>query len=825
MEQSAETAKMQQASDSREEKPVVRISVRRMVVFILRSGDLDNRSQRGSDLEAALAGSRLHRKLQKAAKGDYEAEVVLLEDVEYDDVIIRIEGRADGIIDRHTDRPIIEEIKGMYIDLALLEEPFPLHLAQARCYAAMLAEEEELSEVGIRMTYADLDSEEIRHFDSSYNKEELRTWFLEVVTSYHRFVSWQLAHIRARNRSMQDLNFPFPYREGQRKLTAAVYRSIEAGEELFLMAPTGVGKTMSCVFPAVRAMGQGFGERIFYLTAKNETLSVGEEAFSILDRKGLDFRTVRITSKEKICPRTEVNCNPESCPYARGHFDRINDAVLDLLTSKTHYDSGTLLRQAEERNVCPFELTLDVSSWCDAILCDYNYVFDPDARLQRFFGQGVKSEAIFLADEVHNLVDRGREMYSAVLVKEHVLSMKRVLAPGKEQKPEGDAKKAVLAAERLNKILLTLKHETEEAPTGITMETPYRIWEYNELDRLFASAQSLYEALQRYFQNSRDTAKKDRLTDAFFEIRSFCNTIDYVDENYRVYTELTEEGFGVRLFCANPAARLTSCIDRGRAAVFFSATLLPIQYYKKTLSTREELKAVYAPSPFDRSHRLLLAAGDVSTRYAARSTELYRRIASYIAKTAQAKTGNYLVFFPSYKMLRDVFRVYRDEFDTDAVNWVVQSSGMQEDDREIFLENFYEEPEKSLVGFCVMGGVFSEGIDLTGTRLIGAVVVGAGLPQVSNEREILKHFFDQENCGFDYAYRYPGMNKVEQAAGRVIRTAEDRGVILLLDSRLAEPSYRRLYPAEWSDCEVCYLENVSEHLEAFWGHPEGESSS
>ena len=799
--------------------PVVRISVRRMVEFLLRSGDIDRRAVRAADQEAALAGGRLHRKLQKGAAGDYEAEVSLTSEKEFPDLLLKVEGRADGIIDGNDPDALacIDEIKGMYLDVKALEEPFPLHLAQARCYAAMYAAGSGRKRIGVQVTYGNLENEEIRRFRFEYESEELQKWFEDLVVMYHKWASWQIEHMKARNTSMQGMPFPFPYRKGQKQVAAVVYHTVAEGGQLFLMAPTGVGKTMSCVFPAVRAIGEGCGDRIFYLTAKNETLKSGREAFRILRGRGLDFRTVQITSKDKICPLREPSCTPEDCPYARGHFDRINDAVYELLVTEDFYERELLLSYADEKKVCPFELTLDTASFCDAVLCDYNYVFDPDARLKRFFASGVKGDYIFLIDEAHNLAERGSEMFSASLLKEQVKKKKKAV--------HDKDKKTEKALAKVNKLLLVMRHETEDAPTGAAVQVPYRLYTPAELHAFLPAVHSLYEAMQDLYQNSDDAVLKEALLDFYFEVRTFTSVSELLGENYRIYTEKTEEGFRLKLYCVNPAEQLSSVTDRGRAAIFFSATLLPVDYYKKQLTTTENAPAVYAPSPFDPANRLILAAADVSTRYSARTPDMFRKIASYISRMARARKGNYFAFFPSYKLMKDVFRVYRQEFDSDDVNWVVQHPGMQEDDREIFLENFYEDPPKSLVGFCVMGGMFAEGLDLTGTKLVGAAVVGAGLPQVSNEREILKSYYDEAGSGFDYAYRYPGMNKVQQAAGRVIRTAADVGVILLLDDRFLEPDYRRLFPREWGSAGICTLGNAAELMREFWDSRSGNGEN
>lgn len=782
--------------------PIFRISVRHLVEFLLRGGDIDSRLPQGVDQEAALAGAKLHRKIQKSMAKGYSSEVSLVKDTVFDEFVIRIEGRADGIIVREEDLPAvtIDEIKGMYLDVTELEEPFPLHLAQAKCYAAIYSELNEINEIGVQMTYGNLDTEEIKRFFFRFQAEGLKDWYETLIGEFSKWVRWDTRHRNERNLSMQNLEFPFPYREGQKKLTAAVYHTIKEGNELFLMAPTGVGKTMATVYPSVRALGEGIGDKIFYLTAKNETRAVGMEAFRILIGKGLTAVVILLTSKERICPRAEVRCNPDECPFAKGHFDRVNDAVYELLTSDMYIDRETILAQSRKYTVCPFELTLDLATWSDAIVCDYNYVFDPNVKLQRFFSEGTKGHYIFLIDEAHNLVERGRDMYSAALVKEHVLSAKRLL--NHVDKP------CERALGRVNKMLLELKHISGD----LRMLTPA------EAEPFLQEVLRLREVMSMFFKNSKDSELKEKLLDFYFEVRDFVTSSELMNDDYAIYTETNEDDeFRMRLFCINPAEMLTDCIHKGKSAVFFSATLLPIDYYKELLSKDENPYAVYARSPFDTGKRKLLIGLDASTKYTSRGPDEYRKMASYIYIMARMRKGNYLAFFPSYKLLRDVFDIFRTEYDDPEVNWVVQSPMMQEDDREIFLENFYEEPEHSLVGFAVMGGMFSEGIDLTGTRLIGAAVIGCGIPQVSNERKVLKDFYDEKGKnGFDYAYRFPGMNKVQQSAGRVIRTDSDTGVILIIDSRLRGSDYRRLFPREWSDAEYCNLTNVQQKLSDFW---------
>lgn len=781
------------------EKPVIRISVRNLVEFVLRSGDLDGR--RGSvDKEAMLKGSRLHRKIQKQMGGNYASEVSLKKETEYEDLILLVEGRADGIFTEE-DAVFIDEIKGIYGNVQHLEEPVQVHAAQARCYARIYGEMKGLSEMGIQMTYANLDTEEVRRFREILLLEELEKWYQNLLDSYHKWVSYRLAWQKERNRSMAGLEFPFSYREGQRKMVTSVYHTITKGKQIFIQAPTGVGKTMSTIFPSVRAVGEGKGETIFYLTAKTITRTVAEEAFRILQEKGLKFQVVTITAKEKLCFLEKAECNPIACPYAKGHFDRVNDAVFELWTTHQSFDRDTIRNHAEAWKVCPFEMCLDLALWVDGIICDYNYVFDPNVHLKRFFGENVSGDYIFLIDEAHNLVERAREMYSASICKEEVLEIKKIVKP--------HSQKLARALERVNKQLLELKKECEN------------IQILNNPGALVLALLTAQGEMDRLLEEPPGEEIIEEILDFYFRVRDFLNIAELVDENYVVYTENGDDGnFRMKLFCVNPAANLSAYLKKGVSTVFFSATLLPMSYYRKLLSTREDDFGIYVQSPFDREKRCLLTAMDVSSRYTRRNYAEYRKIAEYIARTAWQKKGNYLVFFPSYKLMEDVHQVYEQEFSADWVRCICQTSSMNEREREEFLAEFTVQ-DKTLLGFCVLGGIFSEGIDLIGERLIGAIVVGTGLPQIGNEREILKQYYDQhgEN-GFDYAYRYPGMNKVLQAAGRVIRTQEDVGTILLLDERFGNMDYRNLFPVEWADMKRCRVENLEKMLQNFWNNVE-----
>ena len=782
-----------------ENLPVIRISVRNLVEFILREGDIDNRTGGGQDPENMQMGSRIHRKIQRQMGADYQAEVPLKTEIVCDGFTLKIEGRADGLI--HTkEQVMVDEIKGVLRELDRVQEPAGIHLAQAKCYASMVAEQEEVDEIGVQMTYCQMETEEVKRFQYSYQSNELKVWFDEVIRQYKKWAKFQIEWRKARNASIKEIEFPFPYRKGQRDLAVSVYRTILRQKKLFIQAPTGVGKTISTVFPAVKAVGEELGEKIFYLTAKTITRTVAEQAFETLREQNLKFKVITLTAKEKICFCEETSCNPDDCPYAKGHFDRVNDAVYELLMQEDVMSREVLEAQARKHKVCPFEMALDVSTWVDGVICDYNYVFDPDARLRRFFAEGGAGGYLFLIDEAHNLVERGRQMYSAELCKEDFLAVKKLV--------KGEAPRFAKRLEACNKILLAMKKECEN---------------YKVLDNISHFGIQLMNVLSetdRYLEECVDKEVRETVLDFYFQVRSFLNIYDGLDENYVVYTEYQENGrFVLKLFCVNPAANLQKCLDKGNSAVFFSATLLPIQYYKRLLSTEKDNYAVYIDSSFDTKKRLLMNGVDVSTRYAMRSREMYQRYATYIFRVVKAKMGNYLIFFPSYRFMEDVYQEFTQLLasDEEEMELVIQQKHMDEEERENFLRAFEMGREKSLIGFGVLGGIFSEGIDLTNEKLIGTLIIGTGLPQVCNEREILKSYFDQKGLyGFDYAYRYPGMNKVLQAAGRVIRTEDDRGVILLLDERFQREKGKEIFPKEWADCERCRLDIVEEKIRLFW---------
>ena len=846
------------------DNPLISISVRGLVEFILRSGDIDNTEAGPSGVDVMLAGGRMHRKLQSERGIGYEAEVPLSILIPGDRYSLVIEGRADGVYTKSGESPdiIIEEIKGTYRKIEKMKEPVPVHLAQAKCYAYIyLTTKPEAADsnlIGVRMTYANLDDETVRNFDFCFGREELKAWFEDLVIQYTKWADLEYEWKIKRTASIKECVFPFDYRAGQKKLAVSVYQTIVERKKLYLEAPTGCGKTMSVLFPSVKALGEGKADRIFYLTAKTITRTAPEEAYEILRNRGLAFKTVTLTAKEKICFLEKCDCNPIGCEYAKGHYDRINDALFALVSEGTTYTREKILEYAAKYKVCPFELSLDASLFADGIICDYNYLFDPHARLKRFFESGSSENFIFLVDEAHNLPSRAREMYSATVSEKDLKSLKNAIKASNG----GNTSSAFLKKEydkkissRIGSVLNRLKGIREEYGDDTVIAGFDEDWYKFEtgIEDLVRSMERLHSAISDYMEEREKPGKiqsalKDQILDIFFDITDFLTVFEDLGDDYVIYdTYSKEEGFKVMLFCTDPGRKVRESLGFGVSSVLFSATMLPIRYYKGLLGGTDEDYEVYAESVFDPSRRGIFIANDVTTRFKDRSEDEFFRTADHISRAVRPKRGNYMVFFPSYAYMYKVYDIYTGIFMMPGDEIVLQQEGMTEADKEDFLARFSEAEGSmalpgptgesgvgerqasdadsvamassggSLIGFCVMGGIFSEGIDLKGDSLIGVICVGPGIPGVDLEHDILRDYFDGEDrLGYEYAYMYPGMNKVLQAAGRVIRTEMDKGIVVLLDKRFLTAGYKRLFPREWTNICVTDLDHIRDDVTRFW---------
>lgn len=760
--------------------PVINIAVRPLVEYVFSSGDLSSGFRTMTTL---VEGTKAHQQVQRQYGETDQKEVYVSAEIPYGDLLFVVDGRCDGLLAEEDGLMTIDEIKSTSGDLALItEETYPVHWAQARCYAYMVARERGLPRMRIQLTYMQLPTGELKRYRQEADYAELESFVQEVVRQYAPYAEMLHTHREARDRSILQLSFPFKtYRAGQRKLAGAVYKTIEEKVSLFAKAPTGIGKTISTTFPAIKAIGEGHLQHLFYLTAKTITRTAAEEAFALMQAGGLHLHAVTITAKDKVCFQEEVSCRKEDCPFADGYYDRINDAVLDILTHETLIGRQVIEKYARKHRVCPFEYSLDLAYAADAVICDYNYIFDPKVSLKRMFGEQ-KSLTALLVDEAHNLVDRAREMYSAEMNKADFLALQRGY--------KGMNTDVYRAAKAVNGFFIALRKETE-GPHRIDRNKPEELINLAE-EFIFHAEQELASPGPGAGAAAEDAAL---LLQTYFAAQSFVRTGKLYDERYVTYAEVTAKDLRIKMFCLDPSHLLREMGKGFRSRILFSATLSPLSYYRDMLGATPEDYTVSIPSPFARE-QLDVTIHPLSTRYRDRE-KTKDALAELLRQLALGRSGNYLYFFPSYAYMNLIYELVTAE-PMENVRFLVQQGAMSEQEREDFLAAFDADNKETLVGFAVMGGIFSEGIDLVGDRLTGVAVVGVGLSQIGLERDIIRDYFNEQGKdGFDYAYVFPGMNKVLQAGGRLIRSENDHGVLLLIDDRYLHPHYNRLLPEEW----------------------------
>lgn len=757
--------------------------------LVLRTGDIDSRY---SDSSAMFEGAKVHRKLQKQMGENYRAEAALSLETEIGGIPVKLYGRADGIITDDDGSVTIDEIKTTTLSFEQIGEQREVHLGQAKCYAVMLLAglEQPPPTVAVQLRYYHLETHKMKTELFEYTVGELDEFFERLKQKYGVWLQLEHDWRITRNSSIKAAGFPFPeYRKGQREMAVAVYRAIEKRKKLYVQAPTGIGKTLSSLFPSIKAMGEEKAEKLFYLTAKTVTRAVAEDAVRLMQDGGLRFRSLTLRAKDKSCPNSETICTPDYCDRAHGHFDRVNEALLDLIDNNDLITPDTVAAYAEKHRVCPHEFALDVALWCDLIICDYNHVFDPVSYLKRFFSDEGGSY-VFLIDEAHNLSDRVREMYTSALRKSDFSKLKSAL---KDKRAISVKLKKSIG--QITKRMLAMSRELESDGHKTRVDKEYD----EELAKL---ALTFVAAAEEWLAESRRNPhplQNDVLT-LYFETLSFLGTAELYDWHYASILENFGRDVTFTLFCLDPSEIIGKKLGLAEASALFSATLTPLGFYREILGGGQEDLTLSLPSPFDRERLLLMAHAGVSTKYADREASV-APVAEALYTAISGKKGNYIAYFPSYEYLRKVFEAFANGHP--QVKTAVQQSNMDDEARRAFLESFDAENAETLLGFCVMGGVFSEGIDLKGERLIGSIIVGVGLPKISLRQDLIREYFDEKNGrGYDFAYVYPGMNKVLQAAGRVIRSESDYGEVLLIDSRFATAKYKSLYPEYWSHMKI-----------------------
>lgn len=770
----------------------IKLSVRELVEFVYKSGDLNSKVM---NADRAMEGIRAHKLLQSKMGNNYEKEYFLKHDFEYKNIKFNIEGRADGII-LEEGHVIVDEIKSTYIDLDMIDEKYNLaHIGQVKCYAYIYSLQNELEEIFVQLRYYNLDSKITKVFTNKYSFKELESFFYDLI---NRYIDWAETVInlhKIRTETITNLQFPFDnYRQGQRDFSVAVYKTIKSGKKLFAQAPTGVGKTISVLFPAIKSMNIKNNSKIYYLTAKSSTKNIAFDTMKLMTEKGLKLKATVITAKEKICFQDKLDCDSESCPYARGYYDKLNFVLINTIKNDCLFDREYIENICKANELCPFEFSLDLSYMSDVVICDYNYYFDPRVSFHR--EDALKNtNDILLIDEAHNLEDRARNMYSPEIVKEEYLNVQKIM--------KDVNKKINKELKSINKAFIKIKKDMEET-TGIMESLPSDL--VNALRRFIAECEI-------YVNDIKQKNIPDELLDLYFKSMFFIKIYEIADDNFCFYIDFISGKTIVKIFLIDPSSILKEIEKQACSSIFFSATLTPLKYFRYLLGGDEDDYILKLNSPFDNNNLNIMITADISMKYAVRDLNI-NKACEYINKAVSEKVGNYMVFFPSYNFMNKVYDIYKDLYSTE--NLIIQSQNLSEEEQEEIIEKFHE--NRNVVLFTVVGGIFSEGIDLPLEKLIGAVIIGTGIPQISFERNIIRDFFnDKFNRGYDFAYKYPGFNKILQSAGRVIRTENDKGILLLIDSRLCEYSYIKLFPEHWKNYKKIYnITGIQSNNQIFW---------
>ncbi|MEQ3444307.1 ATP-dependent DNA helicase [Enterococcus cecorum] len=771
-----------------------KVSVRELVAFVHNEESIDNRKQSN---HTALEGSKIHRKLQQSMDENYQSEVSLKTVYQGKQFDIQLEGRCDGIWQKEN-QIIIDEIKtGEHTFEQLEDATLQLFMAQAKIYAYIYALQEKLEEVVVMVRYFCTQDEKIDEYQNQYSFDELNNYYQETMKEYEKWLIFLDKYRQNRQKKLQALQFPYNnYRKGQRELSIAVYRTLSQEKCLFMEAPTGTGKTLSTLFPALKAMGEYNQGRIFYLTAKTITRQVALDTMKLFEEQQSEIKTIEISAKEKICFMNECKCNPDYCPFAKNYYQKQKLAIWDLLNNGHFYSREQISEVAKKYECCPFELSLDLSLYSDVIVCDYNYLFDPQVYLKRFF-ELEETDSYFLVDEGHNLISRAREMYSKALSLQLIKDFKKLL-PKHHRKHHKILQQFIEYCEESRKLLKDQDYLFQKELPDKLIDLGYRWSEYFR-DFLL----ELKDEIPTWLQN------------LYFDLMSFLKISEYYDDHFTFLVELVNHELQFKIFCLDPAHFIKQKLDFGKGSVLFSATLSPVQYYQNLLVGHTDDLTFRQSSPFNQNQFQVLVADYLPMTYKYRS-QVVDSLCELIKKATDIKAGNYFCFFPSFSYMEEVYQRYIQLYPEAEV--LIQSRELKDVEKEAFLANFQAQNEQVVLGFCVLGGVFSEGIDLKKNRLIGSIIVSVGLPQISKEQEELKKYFDEKNQqGFYYIYQLPGFNKMMQAAGRVIRTEEDRGVILLIDQRFSRKDYMQLYPSHWSKGVVVHdLSSMLNQLKQFW---------
>jgi DNA excision repair protein ERCC-2 len=743
------------------------LSVHELVDFVLHSGDLDTRI---FNLETMTRGTQIHAFYQAKQNDKYLAEYALEYTFEYENHLITLQGRVDGVIVNGSE-VTIEEIKSANTDIDnFFENNEAWHLGQAKCYALMYALRFNLDVIDIQLTYISQIDERKMMKRYTFTREELQSDVFSYFGEYLAFFYQVEKYEKRRTKRLKALNFPYKeVRSSQKVMMEQVEHALEHEHKIFLNAPTGSGKTMAVLYPSLKVLAEKTNTKIFYLTAKGSGKAQAENALRVVREKAL-VKSTTVSAKEKMCLNDKVACNPDECPYAVNYYGKIRNALLDAFKSRDEYNTEIVTEYAKKHELCPFEFQLDLTLLSDVIIADYNYLFDPFVYLRRFF-DSKRGNYIALVDEAHNLPRRVSDNYSLVLDFTPFYSFRKVLK-GAEHK-------------KIRRIINRIVKDLDEYKEGIISE--YET--ITEFPHELRSSLDRFLVVGSEYMQEQGNNLAEGFSDFFFDVNKFIKILDLADEDFILYTEIDEaRKFFPKFFikCLSGAKFINEFLKVIDHAIFFSATLAPAPYFKTMLSIDDDIHQI--PNPFSREQLLIMVDGSTSLYYKDREQTL-SVVAEKIRAAISVNTGNYIVYTPSFMYLENLEQELRNSEDYDLI---VQRPSMSDIEKEKYLETFKLSPTKTTLGLAVLGGSFSEGVDLVSDRLSGVIILGVGYPPPSFEKELEKDYFENKlNDGISYAYVYPALNKILQTMGRVIRSEKDYGFILLMDKRYNYSPYRQ----------------------------------
>ena len=772
---------------------LINLSVHDVVDALLRKGSIDTRVFSSSTMQE---GVRLHSQFQSEQTDNYLSEVSVKTSFSFDDYTFVIDGRADGIIvDENS--ITIDEIKTTVEDLdKFYEDNKEWHLGQAKFYAYIYATEHDIKNIKIRLTYiSQIDYKKKKHIYFSYQYDDIKNYIFNLMNDYYEMISFFLNQNKERAKNLKDLAFPYPsYRQGQKDMIEFLEDAIEKKKFVYIEAPTGTGKTASSLFPFLKKLGDN-NEKVFYLTSKNSIKLVALDNIRFFNANGAKIKAITISSKENMCINDKKRqCNPDECPYAKDYYSKINELVRKTVEEKQVLDYNDILYLGEKYMICPFEFQLDLSLYYDVIIADYNHLFSPTAHLSRFFDQG-KKPYYLLIDECHNLPGRVREIYSSSLAYYDFYDVLKDLRK--------HTKGTLALRKNINNIIEYYKEidltEMKEEMGCIRID---------DVGGYFIKLLNKFVTLTKELFKDHPEINSQLLVELYYNTLTFLELPSEEDTFASYYTVSNKKVMEINIVCLDSREYIKNAKRIFESGVFFSATLSPINFYLDLFKAEDVSSSLILPSPFPKENFNVMIHPLISTLYKDRSnTLIYLKEA--IINFVSEKTGNYFIFFPSYAYMTSFLSIFHND---DSFDIYVQDSMMKEDDRNKFLSKFKKNPDKTCLGFVVMGGSFSEGIDLVDDRLIGAIIIGVGLPKLCYKNDLLKNYYSEEGSGYDYAYTYPGINKVMQSLGRVIRSENDVGMVLLIDTRYQAPFYKNIINDKYPQAQLVFSGNDIKRL-------------